>query len=398
MFRSLRHRDFLLFWTGLGLALTGFQVQRVALGFLAYDLTGSAFYLTLIFFGDSIPMLVLAPIGGVVVDRVDRKLLLVLTRSLIAALAIVVGILAVTGLIAAWHLLAFTLLTGVLYSFDIPTRQAAIRDLVPEEDFFNAVALASSVIQASRIVGPAIGGLLLVWVGAGGALAGMAAGSLGMVVMVALTHLPRSTAAPARGALADLREGARFMLRTEPIASLMLVSALGAMFATTYQSLTPVFARDVLDQGKGAIGVMLAASGAGALAGSAAVAAYGERLGRPAASAWAAVVFGLLVSAYALSRSYPLSLALLVLVGAVGAVYSVVNSTVVQARTPRELQGRVMGAYQLTWNVTLFGSLAIGALADRLGAQVAGATAGLATVAAVGALIAVRPVLRARET
>jgi MFS family permease len=145
MLRSLRHRDYRLLWIGLGLALTGFQVGRVALGYLAYQLTGSALYLTLVFAGDSLPMLLLSPLGGVLVDRINRKTLLLVCRSLIAVLAIGVSALVVAGVAEAWHLLLFSLATGVLYAFDIPARQALIRDLVPEEDFFNAVALSSTV-------------------------------------------------------------------------------------------------------------------------------------------------------------------------------------------------------------------------------------------------------------
>jgi MFS family permease len=140
---------------------------------------------------------------------------------------------------------------------------------------------------------------------------------------------------------------------------------------------------------------MLAAAGVGALAGSGAVAAYGERLGRPRISALAAVGFSLLVIVFAVSRSYILSLGVLVLVGAVGAIYSVVNSTVVQARTPREMQGRVMGVYQMTWNVNLPGSVLIGALADSTNAPFALTVAGGVTVLAVGLLLAWRPSLRA---
>ena len=397
MLRSLRHRDFRLFWIGIGLALTGFQVQRVALGFLAYDLTGSAFYLTLVFTADAIPMMLLSPFAGVCVDCLNRKLLLMITRSLIAAAALGISLLTITGLVAPWHLLAFALLTGVMYAFDIPTRQAVIRELVPEEDFFNAVALSSSVIQASRIVGPAIGGAALVTVGAGGALAGMAVGNLGMVFMVGAVCLPHVPRPRPEGALANLRDGLRFIAHHESVWTLMLVSALGAMFAMSYQSLTPVFAQDVLGEGRGAIGNLLTAAGIGALIGSVCVAALGERLGRPFLSTAAAILFGLLVIGFAASRSYGLSLGILVGIGAVGSLYSVVNNSLVQAQTPHEMQGRVMGVYQLTWNVNLFGSLAVGALADVFNAPLALALAGAATAGSVAVLAAFRRgLLRAR--
>jgi MFS family permease len=332
----------------------------------------------------------------VLVDRVNRKALLLTCRCTIAALAVAVSLLVIADRAQAWHLLAFTLATGLLYAFDIPTRQALIRDLVPEEDFFNAVALSSTVMQATRIVGPAIGGGALVLVGAGGTLALMAAGNLGLVLMVSMMRFPHRPAPVTRTSTwANLVAGFRFIKRQEAIWVLMVVAAIPSAFAMTYQSLTPVFAQDILGQDKSAIGVMLAAAGVGALAGSGAVAAYGERLGHPRTSALAAVFFSLLVIVFAVSRSYLLSLGLLVLVGAVGAMYSVINSTVVQARTPREMQGRVMGVYQMTWNVNLAGSVLIGALADETNAPFALAVAGGVTALAVGLLLVWRPSLRA---
>jgi MFS family permease len=394
MLRSLRHRDYRLFWIGLGVSLTGFQVQRVALSFLAYNLTGSALYLTLVFSGDSLPMMLLSPLGGVFVDRVNRRTLLIVTRCLIAASGLGVSLLIFSGHIAPWHLLIFAFITGALYAFDIPTRQAAIRDLVPDEDFFNAVALSSSVMQASRIVGPAVGGIALVTVGAGGAFACMTAGNVFLVVILVMMHLPHIPRPRTQSTIANLKEGARFIAGREAIWTLMVVSAVPAMFAMTYQSLTPVFAQDVLGQDKSAIGTLLTAAGVGALAGSVVVAAYGERFGRPRVSALAAIGFGLVVAAYAGVRSYPVALLVLVVVGTVGAIYSVVNSTVVQTLTPREMQGRVMGVYQMTWNVQLPGSLLVGALADVAGAPVALAGAGMLSAGAVAALLALRPGLR----
>ncbi|MGD9893429.1 MAG: MFS transporter [Dehalococcoidia bacterium] len=395
MLRSLRHRDFRLFWLGLGMALTGFQVQRVGLGFLAYELTGSALYLTLVFLGDSLPMLVLSPIGGVVGDRVNRKLVLVISRTTIAVSAVAVCVLTITGLVEAWQLLIFALLTGVCYAFDLPTRQAMIRDLVPERDFVNAVALSSSVMQGSRIIGPAIGGVTLALVGAGGTFLLMAAGQIGQVVMVLALRAPTPRGSQTQGMLANLVEGARFIVRKESIWMLMLISTIPALFAMNYTSLTPVFALDVLDRGKGSIGVMLSAAGVGALAGSVLVAAYGDRLARPRVSAMMAILFSLLVVAFAVSRIYPLSLALLVLIGCTGAVYTVSNSSLVQSQTPREMQGRVMGVYQMTWNAQFFGALAVGAFADAVGAPSALALAGLISAGVIGLLLTVRPALRA---
>jgi MFS family permease len=395
VFRSLRHRDFRFFWFGLGMALTGFQVQRVGLSFLAYELTGSALYLTLVFLGDSLPMLLLSPFGGVVGDRVNRKLVLVVSRTTIAVSAVIICLLTFTGLVQAWHLLAFALLTGTCYAFDLPTRQAMIRDLVPERDFVNAVALSSSVMQGSRIIGPAIGGAALVLVGAGGTFVLMAAGQIGQVLMVLLLRTPAIRRLQTQGMLANLAEGARFIARRESIWLLLIVSTIPALFAMNYATLTPVFALDVLGQSKAAIGIMFTAAGIGALAGSFLVAGYGDRLARPRTSAIMAIAFSLLVVVFAFSSFYPLSLILLVLIGGAGSIYSVGNNSAVQSQTPREMQGRVMGVYQMTWNAQFFGALGVGAVADIVGAPAALAVAGLVSASAIAALLILRPSLRA---
>ncbi|MGH2598962.1 MAG: MFS transporter [Dehalococcoidia bacterium] len=394
MLRSLRHRDFRLFWLGLVMALTGFQVQRVGLAFLAYDLTGSALYLTLVFLGDSLPMVLLSPIGGVIGDRLNRKLVLMVTRTTIAIAAVMVCLLTVSGLVQAWQLLIFALVTGLCYAFDLPTRQAMVRDLVPERDFVNAVALTSSAMQGSRIIGPAVGGAILALGGPGGAFAVMAAGQVGQVLMVMLLNLPHVRRAQAQSVLANLVEGARFIAGRESIWVLFLISMIPALFAMNYMSLTPVFALDVLGRGEASIGIMYAVAGIGALTGSILIAAHGERLARPSVSALAAVAFSLLVIVFAVSRLYPVSLVLLVLVGASGSIYSVGTNSAVQAQTPREMQGRVMGVYQMTWNAQFFGALGVGAAADVVGAPGALAIAGAISAAAIGVVILLRPRIR----
>ena len=390
MLRSLGHRDFRRLWIGFGIAALGFQVQRVGLGFLAYDLTGSALYLALVFSGDSIPMILLSPLGGVLGDRVDRKALLMASRCVVAALALAIAVLTWTDAIATWHLLLFALLTGVCYALDVPARQAMMHDLVPPSDFVNAIALTSTLRQASRIVGPAIGGLALLAIGTQGTFAFMAGAQVAAVALVALVHLPHRPPGRVESAAANLKEGIRFIREHEQIRLLLLISAVPALTAMAYQSLTPVFAEDVLGRGSAAIGVMLSAAGVGALLGSFSVAWLAERAAQPGVSALATVLFGLSVAVFAVSQSYPLSLGLLVAAGLTGALSSIACSSAIQQRTPNDLQGRVMGVYQTTWELQVLGSLAVGALADVTSAPVALSAAGLLSAGAVAALYAVR--------
>ncbi len=389
--RSLRHRDFRIFWCGFGAGVLGFQVLRVGLGLLVYELTGSALYLALVFGGDSIPMLLLSPIGGVLSDRMNRKAVLMASRSCVALLAVAIAILTATDMIAVWHLLVFALLSGICYAIDVPARQAMIHSLVPAGDLVNAIALTSIIRQAARIVGPALGSVAVLTLGAEGTFAIMAVGQAGNVLLVALVRLPRDAPARTASAAANLKEGLRFVAAHEPVWTLMLVSAIPAMTAMAYQSLTPVFAQDVLGRGSAAIGVMLTAAGIGALAGAALMMAFARWFGGARAATIAAITFGLVVGAFALTQSYPLALLLLVAAGATGAVYSIGTGSIIQQRTPRELQGRVMGVYQTTWELQVIGALAVGALADVTSAPAALALAGLVGSALIGALLLLRP-------
>jgi MFS family permease len=360
---ALRHRDFRTFWIGFGVAMLGFQVQRVGLGFLAYDITGSALYLALVFSGDSIPMIVLSPLGGVLGDRIDRRLVVIVSRSCVAALALAVALLVATDAIATWHLLLFALLTGICYAIDVPARQAMLHDLVPRDELVNAIALTATLRQASRIIGPAIGGGALLLVGVQGAFALMAAAQLAAVFMVMTVRLPDLVRLERTSVSADLLQGFRFIAGHRVIRMLMLVSAVPSLTAMAYQTLTPVFALEVLGRSGSAIGVMLAAAGAGALAGSTLVTARPGWLSSPSSAILSAALFGLVVAAFALSRHFGLSLALLVAAGLTNAVYTIGVSSAIQRRTPAAMQGRVMGVYQTPWELQVVAALLVGALA-----------------------------------
>ena len=387
MLRSLRHRDFRRFWLGFGVAVAGFQIQRVGLGVLAYDLTGSALFLALVFGGDSIPMLLFSPLGGVLSDRVNRKTLLLASRCCVALLALAIALLVAAGTIATWHLLLFALLTGICYALDVPARSAMVHDLVPGEDLVNAIALTSTIRQGMRIAGPAIGSLAILTVGVQGTFALMAAAQAVSVLTITSVRLPHTARRQTESAFANLREGMCFIAAHEAVWTLLIISAAPALTAMAYQSLTPVFAKEVLGRGDAAIGVMFSAAGAGALAGSVWIAAQASRGSSRTLAAWSAIAFGASVAAFALSRSFALSLTLMALAGMTGAVYTIAVSSAIQQRAPAAMQGRVMGVYQTTWELQVFGSLLVGAFADLIGAPAALALAGLANAAILALLV-----------
>ena len=396
LFRSLRHRDFRLVWLGLIPALTGFWIQNIAQGWLAYELTGSASFLGLVAAASSIPMLALSLLGGVIADRVNRKRLLMVTRSLIAVMAFGLATATLTGHVRPWHLLAFAVGTGVAYSFDLPTRQAVIRQLVPPEDLANAVALTSSMIQAAGVVGPAMGGVLLGVVGAGGCFYLTAAGHLSLVAVLLFTRIPNAAGEHLeRSILHNLVEGLRFIWRSETIFLLMVLAAIPSVLGGPYVSFLPIFATEVLGRGEAAFGWLMAATMVGAVLGSLIVAAVGNTTRKAAFNVGGAVAFGLVLAAFALSTNFYLSLALLAATGVTRSAYGTMNNATVQLATPDQYQGRVMSAYMITWNLQPVGALLLGIAADAAGVQAAVAAAGVLTAAAVAALAAAKPVLRA---
>ncbi|HEY8492153.1 MAG TPA: MFS transporter [Dehalococcoidia bacterium] len=395
LFRSLRHRDFRLVWLGLIPALTGFWIQNIAQGWLAYELTGSASFLGLVAAGSSIPMLFLSLLGGVIADRVNRKRLLVITRSLIAAMAFALATAALAGYVRPWHLLAFAVGSGIAYSFDLPTRQAVIRQLVPPEDLANAVALTSSMIQAAGVAGPALGGVLLGLVGAEGCFYLTAAGHLSLVGVLLFTRIPSATGDHLeRSILSNLAEGLDFIRRSEAILLLMVLAAIPSVLGGPYISFLPIFATEVLGQGESGYGWLMAATMVGAVTGSLIIAAVGNTPRKAGFNIGGAVAFGLVLVLFALSSHFYLSLVLLAATGVARSGYATMNNAMVQLATPDEYQGRVMSAYMITWNLQPVGALLMGAAADAVGVQAAVAAAGVLTALAVTALAAAKPVLR----
>jgi len=396
IFRSLRYRDYRLFWAGIGIALIGFWVQQVAQGWLAYDLTNSKSFLGLVSVAWSIPMFALSLFGGVMADRVNRKLLMTLTRAALALLIGLLGTLDALGIVRPVHILIISFFSGVAWAFDLPTRQALIREMVPPEDFTNAVALTTSVIQGGRIVGPAAAGVLIPVIGTSGCFFITAASQVGLVAMLLMTRVnPRSTSeARSESVLANLREGLRYIRAHESILLLMIMATVASLLASPVLTLMPAFAKDVLHGGAKANGALVTAVGIGGLVGSLAIAAYSRERGRGLVASLGAVAFGLSVVAFALSRNLSLSLGLGVAVGFTSIAYSTMNNALVQVSAPIELQGRVASAYMLTWNIQPLGNMIVGALADVTSVSTAVAAGGAVSAAGVAALMIARPAVR----
>jgi MFS family permease len=367
---ALRHRNFVLIWSGLLVSNMGTWMQNVAQSWLIYKLTGNdPLYLGWLGLSFAIPMIVAPPVGGMVADRVDRIRLLYITQTSSLLLATLLAILTWAGAIRPWHILLTTFAGALLLAFDNPTRQALIPELVPRADLLNALSLNSATYTGAALVGPAIAGALLDVVGAGWLFMLNAVSYLAVIgALLAMRDPPRD-----RRRAISLRDalfgGFVYAWRHKLILFLLLLSALAALFGRSYQQLLPVFADDIWRVGSGGYGALLSAGGAGALIGAFAMSSVREirRQGRVLVAS--GLIFCAALAVFALCPWFWLGVALLVVVGVSSTVFTTMIATVIQLSVPSELRGRVISLYAITLiGLPSLGALGVAALARGLGA------------------------------
>jgi MFS family permease len=395
MFAALAYRDYRLLWTGNVLTQTGQWMQQVATGWLVLELTDSPTYLGLVGFARGIPMLFMSLPAGVLADRVDRRVLLITTQVLAAALATLLAVLVATDLVRPWHVLVLAFLSGSVMSFIFPTRQALVPSLVPRDMLANAVALNSAGQNSTRVIGPSLAGMLIGLVGTAICFFIQAAGLVGAALMSIRLRLPPREVARARAsAVENLLEGLHYIRGNPRISGLIGLAAIPTVLALPYMQMLPVVARDELGVGSSGLGLLMTASGIGALTGSLLYAAIGPIRNEGRALVTMAALFGVVLALFAFSSWLPLSLMLVACTSLVSSIYMSLNNTVLQMNVSDELRGRVMSVYLMTWGLMPFGTLPMGAVADAFGAPVALAAGGLASTFVV-LLIAMRlPSLR----
>ena len=382
--RSLRHRNFQLFFAGQLVSLVGTWMQSVAQSWLVYRMTRSSALLGLVGFASQIPVFLLGPFGGALADRANRRRVLVVTQAASMALALALAALTLSGAVRVWHVFALATLLGVVNAADIPTRQAFVVQMVRREDLMNAIALNSSMFNGARIIGPAIAGILVARLGEGWCF--FANGVSYVAVIAGLLAMRLATTAPARmtgSALAHMAEGIRFVAGASPVRALILLLGVVSFVGMPYAVLMPVFAEEVLHRGASGLGLLMGASGAGALIGSLSLAA---RRGIRGLGTWIAAAgagFGISAVLFALSRTFWLSALALVPVGLFLMVQMASSNTLIQVMVPDELRGRVMAVYSMMFmGMAPFGSLLAGALAGNVGAPATVAAGGLLSLAA----------------
>lgn len=370
--RALASRNYRLFFSGQSVSLVGTWITRVATSWLVYRLTGSALLLGVVGFCGQIPTLVLAPFAGVLVDRWNRHRILVVTQALSMAQSAALAILTLAGIITVPQVLWLQIAQGIINAFDTPARQAFVTEMLEDRaDLPNAIALNSSMVNGSRIIGPSIGGLLISAVGEGWCFAVDAVSYVAVIAsLLAMRLAPRTL--PPRGARMrdELVTGFRYVTDFAPIRSALVLLSLVSIMGMPYTVLMPAISANVLHGGPHTLGFLMTASGAGALVGALYLASRRSVLGLGRVMTLASLLFGVGLVAFSLSRSLWLSLLLLPIVGAGMMVTMASTNTIIQTVVSEELRGRVMAFYTMAFLGTApIGSLIAGVAADRIGPQ-----------------------------
>ncbi|HLT19131.1 MAG TPA: MFS transporter [Thermomicrobiales bacterium] len=399
MLASFAEREYRLLWTGTVVTQFGQWMQQVAVGWLILELTNSSTYLGVVGFARGVPMLFLALPAGVMADRIDRRTLLMFFQGAGAAVAVLLSLLVVFDWVRPWHVVVLSILGGAVMAFIAPTRQAMVPGVVPRDLIANAVAMNSAGQNATRVVGPSLAGVLISTVGTAICFVAQAFTFVWALVMsYQLRPMPAAQHAARASVRDNVADGLNYIRGNTMLSGLMIMAAVPILLAQPYMQMMPVFARDVLDAGSSGLGLLMAASGFGALSGALLYGAYGQRIRRQGMFQVAtAAGFGLTLALFAISPWFILSLVLVALTGAVSAVYMAANNTVIQMAVADEYRGRVMSIYMMTWGLMPFGTLPMGWLSDIFGAPAAVAGQALFSTLVV-VLVAYRlPRLRALE-
>jgi MFS family permease len=397
--RALRHRNYQLFFSGQLISLIGTWMDQVAESWLVYRLTGSALLLGTVAFASQIPVFLLAPIGGMIADRHNRRTILVITQSCMMVLAFILAILTLTHKITVWELMVLAALLGVVNAFDIPARQAFITDMVERADLVNAIALNSSMFNGARVVGPAAAGVVVALIGEGWCFFANAVSFIAVITGLLMMRIDKPRIRPQGSPVQNVIEGFRFVGQAGPIRAILLLLGVVSFTAMPYAVLMPIFADQILHGGPTALGLLMGCSGFGALCGALTLAMKKSIQGLGRWVATASMSFGAAMILFSFSRRLWLSAVMLIPVGLAIMIQMASSNTLVQSMVPDHLRGRVMAVYSMMFmGMAPFGALLAGSVAHQIGAPWTVAMGGI--VAIIGGTIfslrlpALRPAAR----
>lgn len=386
MFKAFQFRDFRLMWTGACTSQIGTQVQTAAQAWLVYDLSmNSSFFLGLDQFLGQIPIVFLALLGGVVADRHDRRKVLLMSQYIQMSSAFVLSLLVFTGVVRVWHILCLSVVVGIGQSFGGPSYSALVPSLVPKEHLQNAISLNSIQFNLARVIGPTIGGIALVTLGAAWCFTFNGISFIAVIITLYMIHsffVPPKSREPI---MTSMKQGIRFIRQQTGMEAVIILAFCMTTLGFPVIGFLPVFAREVFHKGPQTFTLFLSCSGAGAVAGALIVAAVGRLKHQGRTALIMLSVLGVMTTGFALSPSVVVSCLMLFLAGgSLMAVFSMVT-TLVQMITPDDMRGRVMSVYNLALRGGgPVGGLIVGSLIPHFTAPVTIACAGLLQIVLAG--------------
>lgn len=384
--RALSHRGYQIMYGGEAVSLIGTWMQQVALSWLAYRLTGSSLLLGTVAFAGRIPILLLAPFGGLLADRYSRRNILIIAQSIWVIEALILATLTYTNSIQVWQIIALSVLSGVLFAFDMPARQAFVVDLVGKEDLPNAIALNNSLVNGATIAGPVFAGMLVAKVSEAACFFVNGLSKIFVVVSLLLIDVAPPVPGPERKSpIEDIVEGMRWARTTSAAWAVLLLLGIIGMLGMPVTILMPVVAKSVLQTGPAGLGILMGAYGIGALLGSLPLAFRKNAQGLTHWMIAASVILGTLFLLFSSSQIFFLSVALLVPIGASLILIINISITLIQILAPEHLRGRAMSLHLMIFmGLGALGSFLIGLFAQLVGARWAIAGCGLGCLVGAG--------------
>jgi MFS family permease len=391
VFRSLQYRNYRLFFSGQSISLIGTWMQRIAMPWLVYHMTGSALLLGVVGFAGQIPTFLISPVAGVLTDRWSRYKVLLFTQIISMIQAFILAWLSLTGLIQIWHIVVLSVVLGCINAFDVPARHSFVIDMVEKkEDLGNAIALNSLMFNGARLIGPSIAGIMLASTGEGICFLLNAVSYIFVIFSLLLMKLKIKEVKKKESEIwIELKEGLNYTFGFPPIKHLIILLGIVSLMGMSYSVLMPVFAKEILHGGSHTYGFLMGAAGFGALLGALFLASRESvlKLGRIVPAA--AILFGFGLIFLSFSRVFAISLVLMVFIGLGMMLQTAASNTIIQTITDDDKRGRVMGFYAMAIMGTApFGSLMAGALAKVIGTPGTILAGGIASI--IGALFFLR--------
>ena len=388
IFRSLRYRNFRLFFAGQSISLIGTWIQQTAMPWLVYDVTHSIFLLGLIAFTGQIPTLILSSFAGVISDRHNRYHILIITQILAMCQALILALLLLYGNIQVWHIVCLAIFLGCVNAFDIPSRQSFLIEMVEDKkDLSNAIALNSTMVNGARLIGPSIAGVLIATMGEGPCFLINSISYLVVIFsLLIMKIIPRKIKKRETSISKDLKEGFRYAFGFTPIKYIILLLALISLAGLPYGVLMPAYAKEILHGDSHTFGFLMGATGLGAMTGAMYLASRRSVPGLERLIPMAAALFGMGLISVSLSRLFIVSLVLMIFTGMGMMIVLAASNTILQTIVDDDKRGRVMSIYTMAFmGAAPFGSLTAGGLASLLSVPVTLAIGGTACI--LGALV-----------